>query len=135
MTTYAQLVTAVSGMSVTGVVRKFAYEPDSVQTTDMPISYVRFPSGTRPGEISTCFMQGTSKSIEAVYVIDAGGQNTAAANFAAKVAMADNIETAVETLAATFSSEFLTYTLTDESSPMDTTGYHAIVLTVTLTRV
>ena len=135
MTTYTQLVTALTGMVVSAGITKLTTTPNSLNTADLPLSYPRLPSGDRGGEISTCFESGTSKTIEMVYVQDAGGQNTAAANFAALVTLADKIETAVQTLASTFTSEILTYTLSSEASTMDTTDYWALILTVTLTRV
>lgn len=135
MTTYAQFVTALTGMTVSSGITKLTTTPNSLNTADLPLSYPRLPSGDRGGEISTCWESGTSKTMQMVYVQDAGGQNTAAANFVALVALADKIETAVQSLDATLTSEILTYTLSSEASTMDTTDYWALVLTVTLTRV
>ena len=131
MTTFTQLVTAVSGMSVTGVTRQLSYTPNSISTADCPLSFPRLPGGGKPEIVSTCFASGRTKSIDLVVVIDPAGQNTTDANFAATVAMADNLETAVSSLS--FSGHRLTYAISmDTAVNTDNTGYWAVVLTVTI---
>lgn len=131
MTTYASLVSTVSGITITGVSRALAYIPEAGDTADLPLSFVRLPGGgTNPATLTTCAGDGKARNIELVVLIEPVGQSTASANFAATVAMCDNVETALNTLGDFM--PMVEYTIRAEGySEGLETGFWAVIAAIT----
>lgn len=95
-TTYAAFVSAVAGLTITGVTRKYTEPPGVVGDADMPVSYPRI----RAMNNETVTIGGTSGldrgAVDLVVVVQREEVNTNAANFAATVALVDAINTAMK---------------------------------------
>jgi hypothetical protein len=94
-TTYAAFTAALAALTVTGVTRKFANPPAAVDTADLPALWPGLPSGTEP---LMTFATGSGTSggwpamrCDLIVALEPVGQNTQAANYAATVAMLDNL--------------------------------------------
>lgn len=94
-TTYAAFVSAVAGLTITGVKRKYTSPPGVIGDADLPVSYPRIRSMNN----DTVTIGGTSGldrgAMDLVVVVQKEDVNTNAANFAATVAMVDAINTAM----------------------------------------
>ena len=129
MTTYAEFVTAVAGLSITGVNRQYTKEIDAAHTADLPVSFPRLPQGgTNEETMTTCTDDGKTRSIELVILLEPVGQSTTPANFDATVAMADNVESAIDTAGNTI-MPFVTYDIAMNNTAVP--GYWAVIATVT----
>ena len=127
MTTYTAFVAALAGLTVTGVKRSYGFEPDNIDTADLPGLFVRLPSGgTNDETMTTCSGDGKMRVADLVVIIEPTGQSTTADRFADTVTMADRLETALD---ASSIMPFVTYTI--ESGYTAVPGYLAVVATVT----
>ena len=94
--TYAAFVSALAGLTISGVTRKYTEPPGVVGDADMPISYPRITSQSNAtltiGQVGG-LDQGTA---DLVVVLEREEVNSNAANFAATVAMVDAINTAMK---------------------------------------
>ena len=95
ITTYAAFTTALAGLTVTGVTRKFTEPPESSGTADLPASWPGLPRGdehpitfTSEGGWSTCVC-------DLVIAVEAVGQNTQSANYASTMTIIDALSTAL----------------------------------------
>ena len=96
MTTYAALVSAISGLTITGVNRTEDSTPQSMGAADLPFQFVRLPDGEHAPAPATCYETGTTKSIELVVCLKPAGLETASQNFDDTVAMMDYVEAAIK---------------------------------------
>jgi len=98
-TTYASFVTAVSGLTITGVTRKYAYPPQSIGTADLPASFPLIPAG---GDQPIIFNQGGNLGhvmrMDFVIAYEPTAQNTNQPNFTNTVTMMDSATTALRAM-------------------------------------
>lgn len=133
MTTYSAFVTAVSGLSVTGIKRQYDHVPNQVTTADLPASFVRLPSGGINYEtLSTCSTSGNTRTCDLVVLVEAAGQGNPSPNYDATIAAIDNLESALRTAAedATI-MPFLEFAITSGAVGVGGSNYWGITATVT----
>lgn len=96
----AALVTTITGMSVTGVKTTFAYRPDKVSSTQLPLLFVRLPEAK--GVTSTLgYQQGLKGcTMEIVIFVEFLNLSKAATIDALVRTLIDNLVSALETNAA-----------------------------------
>jgi len=94
-TTYATFTSAIAALTVTGVTRKFTYPPASVETADLPCSYPALPRSIEDGWTFTGGGGWPAMFCDLVILLEPVGQNTQSANYAALIAMVDNLLTAL----------------------------------------
>ena len=97
---YATFVSALTGMSVTGVRRAYTSPPAQVSTADMPMLFPKLPEGST--EVDTL---GNTTGIrrmtcDLVLAVEPITQNRQSANYAATLTLLDALETALIALAA-----------------------------------
>ena len=127
--TVAAFVSALSGLSITGVTRMYAFPPESVNNADLPIAYVRLPESSNEA-ISLTSATGTDAVMgELVVLVRADNLSMNTTNFAAMVTLIDNINAALKTAAAA-SNRFDRWTIRQESALVGDAGYWAIVASV-----
>ena len=130
MTTYTSFISTVSGVSITGVTRKFDHEPLSVHTSDLPASFVRLPGGgTNPETLTTCSGDGKTRVVELVVILEPLGQERPSKNFSLTVTMMDNTETALDALGDFM--PMVEYQLSAEGVPVGDAVHWGIVATIT----
>jgi hypothetical protein len=100
--TYAQFVTAVQALTVSGVNRKYTEPPQKFNSADLPCSFVWFPSGDNKPLTFGGGGEFKGRSLDFI-VIYAETAVTADMPFAATVAMMDAVETALNGLSVGFS--------------------------------
>ena len=101
MTTNVAFHTALSALSITGVKRVYAYEPDSVSTADIPAQYVALPTGDagKSGDwAAVCDDHSKTRVASLVVLVEAAGQEQTLRNFANTLVMMDRVETALDGL-------------------------------------
>lgn len=127
-TTYAAFVTAVAGLSVTGVTTAYTTPPTQLSTAQLPVSYPRLPELERE-VIAFGYQVGLqSSTVEIVFLIEPIMQNINSANFATMTALVDAIDTA---LAAGASANGIDrWSIRQESAVFGDTEYWALVATV-----
>ncbi len=96
-TTYASFVSAVAGLTITGVARKFTFPPPS--TGDIPCSFPMIPAG---GDDPIIFNQGGnlghSMRMDFVVAYEATAQSTPDSNFNGCITMMDAATTALRAM-------------------------------------
>ena len=129
MTTYAQFVSALAAMNVTGVKRRYDAPPRQISTADLPASYPRLPSG-QEGPLTAQGQGGWPHfSAEYVILVEPVGQGQQAVNFASAVALIDNLSAAFRTAALAKGKN--TWTIRQAAVAFsETTAFWAIIATV-----
>ena len=131
--TVAAFYTALNSLNVTGVTRRYAYEPNGISTADMPAQWVRLPgNGLGIDSAFASASNDTSKerSAELVIAVEAIGQETPGAATTALVAMADNLETALDGWDATRPG-YVNYTIAAGPVTVGQVAYWALIANVT----
>jgi len=95
ITSYATFTAALAALSVTGVTRKFTYPPASVGTADLPAMYPALPRGLEGGFTFTGGGGWPQMFCDLIVLLEPVGQNTQSANYAATIAMVDNVSAAL----------------------------------------
>ncbi len=97
MTTYTAFVTALSGLTVTGVTRKYAYPPEALSTADLPASWPQVPAGDfMPITFGTAPGLSSDLRCDLIVAYEPVGQNTSSVNFAGTLTMMDNLSAALK---------------------------------------
>jgi len=99
---YATYVNNLSGMSVTGVTRKYTEPPRSLNTADLPAMWPQLPTAENSSVTLTHISGLRQASVDLIIAVEPYQQSTNNANFAATIALIDNVETALVTNAASF---------------------------------
>lgn len=131
--TVAAFYTALNSLSVTGVTRRYAYEPNGISTADMPAQWVRLPGnglGIDSAYASASNATSKERSAELVIAVEAIGQETPGAATTALVAMADNLETALDGWDATRPG-YVNYSIDAGSVAVGGVAYWSLIATVT----
>lgn len=97
MTTYTAFVTALSGLVVTGVTRRYTAPPASVSTADLPAQYPMLPTGDeRPLTFAQGGMPGNVlMRCDLVIAFEPIAQGTHTSNFSGLLTLMDNARTAI----------------------------------------
>jgi len=100
--TYSTFITAIAGMTVSGVMRKYSEPPASINTADLPCSYPDVPYGSDAvitfGVGAMVGGQAPNFVCNLVFPFEAVGQGTQGQNFSGLIALMDNIVTASRAL-------------------------------------
>ena len=124
---------ALNGLTVTGVTRAFAFEPNGLSTADLPALWVRLPAsglGIDSSYASAENYTSKTRAAEIVIAIEAAGQETAAANTTAVLTVIDNLETALDTWDATRPG-YVDYSIDSGQVTIGGVPYWAVIATVT----
>lgn len=127
--TAASFITALSGLSITGVTRMFAYPPETVANADLPIAYVRLPELTNEAITFGSLPRIDNVQGELVVLIRADGLSMNTDNFSAMTTMIDNVNAALKTAAAA-SNRIDRWTIRQETAIVGESGFWALVATV-----
>ena len=131
MTTIAAYVSAIAGLSVSGVNRQYDYKPISVQTADLPASFVELPEAGRDDTYATtCDGSGKTRTVELVVLLEAVNQSNPEPNYDATVAMMDALETALDGY-RTSSDLLIDYGVTSGGRGLGDAFYWAAIANVT----
>ena len=133
----AQTVTAFYGalnsLTVTGVTRRYTFEPNGINTADLPAQWVRLPGsglGIDSGFASACNETSKVRQAELVIAAEAAGQETASANTTALLTLIDNLETALDAWDATRPG-YVDYTIEAGQVTVGGQVYWALIANVT----
>ena len=131
MTTFASLVTAISGLTVTGVSKTYTYTPESLAAEDLPAQFVRLPDGVMTAAPSNCYEVGKTREIELVVCVEPLALEMVSQNYDDTVAMMDYVESAIDTWNDSQSSLVVAYSVAALGLPVGDTNYWAVVATIT----
>ncbi len=130
MTTNAAWLTAIQGLSITGV-NELTTPPESIDTTNLPIGFPNLPTGGRPELLMSCHGNNKARSIQYIVIVEATGQDTIANNYGQLAALMDNIETELDGLVPG-TVNFIEYEATTSGNfPVGESEYWAIVYDIT----
>ena len=131
--TVAAFYGALNSLVVTGVTRRYTYEPNGLSTADMPAQWVRLPGnglGIDSAYASACNDTSKERNAELVIAVEAAGQETPGAATTALLTMIDNLETALDGLDASLSG-YLNYSIDAAAVTVGQVPYWALVASVT----
>lgn len=131
--TVAAFYSDMSGLIVTGVTRRFAYEPNGLNTADLPAQWVRLPGnglGIDGAFASACNDTSKERSAELIIAMEAAGQETPGANTTALLALIDNLEAALDAWDATRPG-YVNYAIQAGQVVVAELPYWGVVATVT----
>ncbi len=133
MATNAAFLSAIQGLTITGVTRHYDEPPASLSTADLPAAFPLMPSGALGEKALSCFAQNKTRSIGFVICLEAVGQGTQPQNYGLIAARMDNLETALDALEKSQGgtlANFLEYEMGAEIFEVAGNAYWAIVATV-----
>jgi len=132
MTTYANFISTISGVAITGVT-SIDYHPLSIHTADLPMAFPKLPGGVRNYQTSTtCMGDQKDRTCDLVVVMEPIGQDNQEPNFDATVAMMDVVETALDTL-YTDGEYMFTYEISAGIEPVGEVPHWAVIASLNLT--
>jgi hypothetical protein len=99
---YATFISTVSGLTITGVTRKYDHRPVQINSTDMPIQLLDLGGLEQNDDLTTCVDDGITYSVDLVVLVNPAGQDNAEPNYEAQVTMVDNVMTQLKTLSSNF---------------------------------
>ena len=134
MATNAAFLSAIQGVTVTGVTHHFDQPPRQILTAQLPAAFPLMPSGVLGEKSLSCFNTNKQRAIGFVICLEASGQGTQAQNYGTLAAAMDNLESALDNLEKSQGGSLANFIEYD----IDTTGdfvvggqsYWAIVATV-----
>ena len=135
MTTFASLVTSISGLTITSVTRTYTSTPESLGKADLPAQFIRLPSGNVGYAPADCDETEITRTIELVVCIEPVALETASQNFDDTVEMMDYMQSAVSTWAylPAQNGVAITYSIsTSGDAPVyvGDTAYWAVIATI-----
>lgn len=127
--TAAALVATLGGLSITGVTRMYSQPPATVGNADLPVAYVRLPE-VRNEIITYASSVGIDNhTCELVVLVEPVGLSDNATNFAAMVALIDNVNAALKTEAAA-NNRIDSWTVRQETAVVGESPFWALVASV-----
>jgi hypothetical protein len=130
MTTFASLVSSISGLTITGVNRTYTSIPESLSTADLPAQFVRLPNGVMTYAPSNCYQVGKTRDIELVICVEPLALEVADQNFDDTVAMMDYVETAIDTWNDSQTSLLVEYNVAASALRVGETDYWAVITSI-----
>ena len=131
MTTYANFVTNLGDLTITGVTRKLDEPAVALATADLPSQWVQFPTGNEGPLTFQAHGGWPTFNAQLVVAYEAVGQNTQAANFSGTVAMLDNVATALRGAVGTVVKGKLEWTMRVAEVLVGEISYWAVITDVT----
>lgn len=99
MTTYAAFMSSLTGMTVTGVVRRYTAPPMALNTADLPASFPMLPAGDDTVLVfNATGGQQITFTCDLIFAYEPVAQNTTVANYSGLLTLMDNIVTASRAL-------------------------------------
>lgn len=95
ITTYKAFTTALAGLSVTGVKRKFKEPPTSIGTADIPAMWPGLPHGEESAITFTGEGGWSSCICDLVIAVEPAAQDTQTSNYAKTMTIIDALSTAL----------------------------------------
>lgn len=129
ITTYKTFTDGLTALSVTGVTRVFTEPPTSIGTADLPAMYIRIPRGEEGAMTFQTSGGWPTLTCDLVIVVEAVGQNTQSANYAATIELMDNLSSALR-LASIGRSALVFNIDGDVQTEIAGTSYWAVVATI-----
>lgn len=99
MATNAAFLTALQGLTITGVNRHLNTPPESVNTASLPLAFPNTLNGQMPLPVLGCYATNKIRTGQFVVVVSPTGQDTIAQIYGQLPALMDNLETALDALA------------------------------------
>lgn len=133
MTTMVEFYTALTGMVVTGVRRRYTAPPQQLATADLPAQWVNLPgaSNNLDSELAAvCYDLAKTRQATLVIATEAAGQNNNPANTTALLTMMDALETALD--AYRRQAGMVDYSITPAAIVISDTNYWGVTCSVTL---
>lgn len=130
MTTYAQWVTGLAGLSVTGVTTKVANPPQTVNDADLPLSFPRLPTGGNTVIALTGGMGLKEATAELVFVVRPLTLSSNKTEFPILLGLLDGIEAALSAAVLTWGIDRWSVRVEDITLGDGATIYRALVATV-----
>lgn len=128
---YADFVTGLAALNVTGVTKKVESPPVQVNTAQLPMMFVRLPTGANQTALMTGSAGLKTATCELVILVEAQQQNTTPRNFALVLTLLDAMETALQAAAAADAVIENWNIRQDMEVTSETTFYWALVASVT----
>jgi hypothetical protein len=130
MATNAAFLTAVQGLTVTGVTRHYDEPPRQIHTAELPVAFPMMPAGGLGEKLLSCFDTNKTRRIQFVVCLEAVGQGTQPQNYGLLAAAMDNLETALDGLEKSQGgtlANFIEYEISAEIFEVAGNTYWAIV--------
>lgn len=129
MASIATFISELASMTVTGVTRQYVYPPNQLSTADLPASFVTLPTAVNE-TIATCDEVSDTFTAELVIALEPTGQNLQPTNYAAVLAMMDNVNAALK---ATDFTDLLqaSWQLSTPPTVIGASAYWSVTATVT----
>ena len=126
----AAFLSAIQGMTVSGVDRHYDAPPESVDISAGECAFPLMPESNQGELLSSCVNMSKTRSIGYVIIIEAVGQGTNAQNYAKIAALMDNLETALDALTV---SNFVDYGIGSTADYLiGGSAYWALVAQITM---
>lgn len=91
-------VTAIQGMTITGVNKHFDEPPTSIFEGDLPVAFPMMPSGSLGERVVSCVNNNKVRNISFVICVEAVGLDIQSIKYAKLAPMMDYLETALDAL-------------------------------------
>lgn len=126
---YTDFATALGSMTVTGVTKKVTSPPTQINTAQLPMLYVRLPTGANTVAVLSGGMGLKQAGCEVVILVEPILQSTAPVNFALCLSLMDALEAALTTLVA--DGDINEWSIRqDVEATSESTAYWALIATV-----
>lgn len=127
MTTFTSYVTALSGLTVSGVTRKYTSPPQSINTADLPAQWPLLPSGdAAPLVFGGYGSPAGTYRCDLVIATEAVGQNVNSVNFAGVLTLMDALTTALKAMTRPVAGAF-TWTIRQAIVTVAGNDYWALI--------
>lgn len=131
---YADFVSGIAALTITGVTRKFDAPPDQLATADLPASFPHIPvDATQEAPITADGQGGWPRMMaDLVVVIKPTRQSKTSENYAATLAMMDAVATALRAMQkGSLSKGPLSWSIRGGIEKIGETDFWAVVARVT----
>lgn len=131
MSTNAEFIAAIQGLTVSGVTRHYDEPPASLDLTAGAVAFPTMPNGERGEMVTSCADMSKTRSMGYVIVLIPTGQGTQAQNYARLAALMDALEDALDALTPTMFN-FIEYSIsTTGNYPVGSSDHWAIIANIT----
>lgn len=131
MTTYANFITNLGDISITGVNRLYDEPPTSLNTADLPAQWVQFPVGEENALTFGVHGGWPTFTAQLIVAYEAVGQNTQPTNWSGVVSLMDTIVTVLHSAVGTVAKGKLTWFINPGIVTVAGSDYWAVLVDVT----